>query len=82
MDDRKIERTLAVKADRLGLVKKDRSCFFQRITPAFARKYPRYRQFIGLFLVTETTDHLGQRCVVIEWMVYQEQRYHNTGKAA
>ena len=79
MDDtRKMERTLAAKPYRLGLVKKNQACFFRRITPALARKYPRYKTFIGFFLVMESTDHLEQGTVVSESMIYREQQHHGT----
>ena len=58
----------------LGLVKKDQ-CFFRRITPAFAKRNPQYRPFIGFFLVMETTDHLDEGSVVSELMIYREQQY-------
>jgi len=48
-------------------------CWFQRITPAVAKRSPKYAPFVGMFLVQECTDHLEQGAVVPEGMIFAEQ---------
>jgi hypothetical protein len=48
-------------------------CWFQRITPAVAKRFPKYAPFVGMFLVRECTDHLEQNAVGPEGMIFAEQ---------
>ena len=50
-------------------------CWFRKITPAVAKRLPKYKSFVGMFLVTESTDHLDEGAVVTDLMIYAEQCY-------
>jgi hypothetical protein len=56
----------------MRLIQKN-ECFFKKITPALAKRQPQYAPFLGLFLVTESTDRLDAGAIVSDLMVFAEK---------